>query len=50
VESFARVFLLAITAALFVVYLQHGPAGVRNWLRAKFLGSPSASSLTPTGG
>jgi hypothetical protein len=46
VESFARVFLLFIAAALLLAYLQHGRAGVVAWLKSKFLGSPQASSLT----
>lgn len=37
-ESFARAFLLLFAAALFFAYLNHGPAGVKTWLRAKFLG------------
>lgn len=37
-ESFARFFLLLVAAALFFAYLNHGPAGVSSWLRAKFLG------------
>jgi hypothetical protein len=38
VESFARAVLLLIAAALLFAYLNHGPAGARAWLRAKFLG------------
>jgi hypothetical protein len=38
VESFSRALLLLIAAALLFAYLNHGPAGVKGWLRAKFLG------------
>ncbi len=37
-ESFARAFLLLVAAALLLAYLNHGSAGVKAWLGAKFLG------------
>lgn len=49
-ESFARAVLLFFAAALLLAYLHGGSPAVRSWLRAKFLGSPQASTLKPNGG
>jgi hypothetical protein len=37
-EELARLFLLLIAVALVINLIKHGPAGVRAWLGAKFLG------------
>jgi hypothetical protein len=41
-EQFAGLVLLILAAALLVNLAQGGPAQVRAWLRAKFLGQPAS--------
>jgi hypothetical protein len=38
VESFARALLLFLVLVLVLTYVNHGPSGLRSWLRVKFLG------------
>lgn len=42
-EQFAGLVLLVLAVALFVNLVQGGPAQVRAWLRAKFLGQPQGA-------
>jgi hypothetical protein len=42
VESFARLVVLAIGAALVVALINEGPGGPTRWLKAKFLGEVDA--------
>lgn len=37
-EELARVLLLLMAAALAINLVQAGPAGAKDWLRAKFIG------------
>lgn len=39
-EELARIVLLVLGVALLLNLAQRGPTGVRDWLRAKFLGRP----------
>jgi hypothetical protein len=43
VESFARLVVLAIGAALVVALIREGPGGPTRWVRAKFLGDPETA-------
>ncbi|WP_255450667.1 hypothetical protein [Conexibacter sp. W3-3-2] len=37
-DQFAGIVLVAVAASLLIAMATGGPAGARNWLRAKFLG------------
>lgn len=37
-EQLAQIIVLLLIAALAIATIQGGPAGARNWWRAKFLG------------
>jgi hypothetical protein len=43
VESFARLIVLALGAALVVALIREGPGGPTRWVRAKFLGDPETA-------
>jgi hypothetical protein len=42
-EELARVVLVMLAIALVINLIQHGPGGVRTWLRAKMLGKTRAA-------
>lgn len=41
-EEVAKLFVLLFFVALFVQLVKHGPAGPKDWWRAKFLGQVAA--------
>lgn len=39
-EEVAKLLVLGVFIALFISLVKHGPNGMRDWWRAKFLGQP----------
>lgn len=46
-EQAAGIVLLMVALALVLALIKNGPDGVREWIRAKFLGQAAAAAAPP---